>query len=66
MQARKKRKTAEETPHYERATDGPFTGVPGGAKRAAGVMRDGEHAKPGSWVEDLTSNLPKEKKLRKK
>ena len=64
----KRRKPAEEhpTPHYESSTQEPFTGVPIGAKRAAGVMRDGEHARPGGWVPGYQPNeqieLPKPKK----
>ena len=60
-------------PHYESSTQGPFTGVSVWAKRQAGVMRDGEHARPGSWVPGYVENqrqedaleLPKAKNLKK-
>jgi hypothetical protein len=69
--ALKKRVKPEETPH-ESSTQASFTGVPGWAKREAGVMRDGEHAPPGGWVPGYVPNvghaeaeLPKIKKLKK-
>lgn len=52
-----KRKPGGRVPHYESATQGPFTGVPIWAKRQAGVMKDGEHAPPGGCVPGFVENL---------